>query len=91
MSRYTIPVTVESMKKGSYTLSLLRAQHVHLWAVTNIFQEDTWIFATPDPAVVGIDLTTDMKRALITENYGFQKSLIVLYPMKRLHNYKYPR
>jgi hypothetical protein len=26
-----------------------------------------------------------MKRALITENYGVQKSLIVLHPMKRLH------
>jgi hypothetical protein len=33
----------------------------------NMFQGDTWIFAVPDPAVVGIDLTTDMKRALITE------------------------
>jgi hypothetical protein len=31
---------------------------------------------------VGIDLTTDMKRALITENYGVQKLLIVLYTMK---------
>jgi hypothetical protein len=30
---------------------------------------------------VGIDL----KRALITENYGVQKSLIVLYPTKYLH------
>jgi hypothetical protein len=45
----------------------------------NMFQEDTWILAAPDPAVVG-----DMKRALITENYGAQKSLIVLYPMKHL-------
>jgi hypothetical protein len=34
-----------------------------------MFQRDTWIFAAPDPAVVGIDLTTDMKCALITENY----------------------
>jgi hypothetical protein len=33
----------------------------------------------------------DMKRALIAENYGVQKSLIVLYPMKHLHNYKYPK
>jgi hypothetical protein len=47
-----------------------------------MFQGDTWIFAVPDPAVVGIILTTDMKRALITENYGVQKSLIILYPMK---------
>ena len=57
------------------------AKHVHLWAVMNMFQGGTWIFAAPDPAVVGIDLTTDMKRALITENYGVQKSLIVLYAM----------
>jgi hypothetical protein len=49
-----------------------------------MFQEDIWIFADPDPVVVGIDLTTDMKRALITGNYGVQKSL-VLYPMKHLH------
>jgi hypothetical protein len=27
------------------------SKHVHLWAVTNMFQEDTWIFAVPDPAV----------------------------------------
>jgi hypothetical protein len=33
--------------------------------------------------MVGIDLTTDMKHALLTENYGVQKSL-VLYPMKHL-------
>jgi hypothetical protein len=33
-----------------------------------MFQGDTWIFAVPDPAVVDIDLITDMKRALITEN-----------------------
>jgi hypothetical protein len=43
-----------------------------------------WIFAASDPAVVGTDLTTDMKRVLITENYGVQKSLIVLYPMGHL-------
>jgi hypothetical protein len=24
-------------------------KHVHLWAVTNIFQGGTWIFAVPDP------------------------------------------
>jgi hypothetical protein len=50
-----------------------------------MFQGDRWIFAAPDPAAVGIDLITDMKRALITENYGVPKSLIVVYPMKHLH------
>jgi hypothetical protein len=40
----------------------------HLRAVANMFQEDTWIFAAPDPTAVGTDLTTDMRRALITEN-----------------------
>jgi hypothetical protein len=60
------------------------AKHVHLWSVTNIFQRETWIFAFPDRTVVGIDLTIDMKRALITENYGVQKSHIILYPMKHL-------
>jgi hypothetical protein len=59
LSRYTIPVMVMSMKKkGPYTLSLLRVQkHVHLCAA-------------PDPAVVGIDLATYMKHAIITKNYG---------------------
>jgi hypothetical protein len=57
---------------------------VLFWAVMNMFQGDPWIFAAPDPAVVGIDLSTDMKRALITENYLVHKSLIVLYPMKHL-------
>jgi hypothetical protein len=72
MSRYTIPVMVISMnkKKGPCTLSLLRTpKQVHVWAATNIFQEDSWIFAVPDSTVLGIDITTDMKRALITENY----------------------
>jgi hypothetical protein len=45
------------------------AKQIHLWAVMNMFQQDTWIFTAPDPAVVGNDLTTNMKRALITENY----------------------
>jgi hypothetical protein len=58
------------------------AKHFHFWAVTNTFQGDTWIFGASDP---------DMKRALITENYGVQKSLIVLYPLKHLHNHNYPR
>jgi hypothetical protein len=42
------------------------AKHVHLWAVTNLFQGDMWIFAAADPTVV----TTEMKRASITENFG---------------------
>jgi hypothetical protein len=45
-----------------------------------MFQEDTWIFAAPDPAFVDIDLSSNMKRILITENSGVQKCLIVLYP-----------
>jgi hypothetical protein len=40
-----------------------------------MFQGGTWIFAAPNPAVVGIDLT-DVKCALFNENYGVQKSLI---------------
>jgi hypothetical protein len=51
------------------------AKHVSLWAVTNMFQGSTWIFTAPDPAVLGSDLTTDMKRALNTENYEVQKCL----------------
>jgi uncharacterized membrane protein len=31
-----------------------------------MFKGDTWIFAAADPAVVGIDLATDMKCALNT-------------------------
>jgi hypothetical protein len=87
MSRYMIPVMVVFMKKkGLYALSFAEGpKHAHLWAVTNMFQEDTWIFTAPDPAVMVTDLTTDKKRALITENYRIQKSLIVLYPMKHLH------
>jgi hypothetical protein len=27
------------------------AKHVHLWAVTNMFQVGTWIFAAPNPTV----------------------------------------
>jgi hypothetical protein len=27
------------------------AKHVHLWAVRNMFQGDTWIFAAPDSAL----------------------------------------
>jgi hypothetical protein len=71
MSRYTILVMVISMKKKRpYNLSLLRAQNtLPFFAVTNMFQGDMWIFAAPDPAVVGIDLITDMKRTFITESY----------------------
>jgi hypothetical protein len=72
MPIYTIPVM------AVHTFFAEGAKHVHLWAVMNMFQEDTWIFAALDHAVVGIDLTTDMKSALITKNYGVQKSLIVL-------------
>jgi hypothetical protein len=32
-----------------------------------------------------------MKRVRITENYGVQKSLIVLYAMKHLLIHNYPR
>jgi hypothetical protein len=67
------------------------AKHVHLWTVTNIFQKVTWIFAAPDLAVVVTDLTTNMRRVLFTENYGIQKSLIVLYPTKHLHSSNYSR
>jgi hypothetical protein len=49
-----------------------------------MFQGDMWISTAPYPAVLDFDLTTDMKGALITENYGIQKSLIVFYPMKHL-------
>jgi hypothetical protein len=59
---------------------LPRAQNTFTFGLSR-----TWIFTARDPAVVGIDITTDMKRALITENYGVHKSLIVLYPMKHLH------
>jgi hypothetical protein len=85
-NRYTIQVTVGSMKKkGPYTLCWGR-KVLSLWAVTNMFQGETWIFAAPNLAVVGIDFTTDMKCALITESYGVQKSLIVLYPIKYLQS-----
>jgi hypothetical protein len=75
---------VVSMKNKVRTLFAVDAKHVQLCAVTNIFQEDARIFAAPGPAIVVIDFTTDMKRALITEIYGVQKFLF-LYPLKRLH------
>jgi hypothetical protein len=52
ISRYTILVMVVSMKKkGPYTLFAEGAKHVHVWADTNVFPKDTWIFAAPDRAV----------------------------------------
>jgi hypothetical protein len=53
-------------KKGPYTLS--GAKHILILAVINMFQGDMWIFAASDPTVVGTDLTTDKKRALITDS-----------------------
>jgi hypothetical protein len=44
------------------------AKYVRLWAVTNMLQGYTWICAAPDLTVVGIDLTTDTKHALIVGN-----------------------
>jgi hypothetical protein len=44
-------------------------KYVHLWAVTNMYQVDTWIFVAPDPAVVGIDLTNDKKRLITSPNH----------------------
>jgi hypothetical protein len=82
---------VASMKNKGRTLFAVGAKHVLVCAVTNIFQEGTWIFAATGPAIVVIGLTTDKKRALITENYGVQKSLIVFYPMKHLYNHTYLR
>jgi hypothetical protein len=49
-----------------------------------MFQGGMWIFAAPDPAVVGIDSTTDMKRALTTENYEVQKFPILFQSYKAL-------
>jgi hypothetical protein len=55
------------------------AEHVDLWTVTNMFQGETYIFAAPDIAVAGIDLTTDMKLEITVS-----RCLIVLYRMKYL-------
>jgi hypothetical protein len=70
--------------------SLLRAQNTFTFGLSAIYSKETRIFAAPDPAVVVMDLTTAMKRSLITENYGVQKSLIVLYVKKHLHSHNYP-
>jgi hypothetical protein len=32
----------------------------------SMFQEDTWIFAAPDPAVVCVELTSDMKKKVLS-------------------------
>jgi hypothetical protein len=58
--------------------------HEEKGAVRSFFVEGAK-YAAPEPAAVGTDLTTDMKRALITENYAVQKSLIVSNQMKHLH------
>jgi hypothetical protein len=73
ISKYMMPVMAVSMNKKGPVHSFFAegAEHVHFSAVTNMFQEETWIFAAPYPA----DL--DMKLALITENYGVQNALII--------------
>ncbi|KDR14868.1 hypothetical protein L798_11008 [Zootermopsis nevadensis] len=45
------------------------SKHVNISIVTNMFQEGTWIFTTPSPAVVGVDLTSEMERVFVTEIY----------------------
>jgi hypothetical protein len=83
MPRYTLPVKVVSPKKGPCALFAEGANHVHLWPVMNMFQGDTWTFAAPDPAVVGADLTTDMKRAHhISGFFSYGDSLTVAIPGK---------
>jgi hypothetical protein len=47
---------VVSMKNKGRTLFAVGTKHVQLCTVTNIFQEDTWIFAASDLAVVGIGI-----------------------------------
>jgi hypothetical protein len=80
---------VVSMQKGPYTLCWGRKTRSPLGCHEHV--PGRRVDSAPDAAVVGIDLIFDMKRALITENYGVQKSLIVLYPIKHLHNHNYPR
>jgi hypothetical protein len=79
MSRYTIPVMVVTMKKG------LRAQNTFTFGLSRTCSSKTrGFYASPDSAVLVIDLTTDVKHVFITENYGVQSSLIVLHPTKHL-------
>jgi hypothetical protein len=44
------------------------AKYVHLWAVINMLQEDTWIFAAPDPAVDYRSAALPMK---VTLNHNY--------------------
>jgi hypothetical protein len=79
-------MVVSMKKKGPYTLPMLRAQNTFTFGLPLTCTRKTrGFFAALDPAVVGIELATDMKRALVTENYGVRKSLIVFYLMKHLH------
>jgi hypothetical protein len=65
---------------------LFRKELYNFESLYKFIQRTCTVFWTaPDPAGVGINLTTDMKRALITQNSGVQKSLIIFYPTKYLH------
>jgi hypothetical protein len=75
MSTYMTLVIVVAMKKGPYTLFAEGSKRVLPLGYHEHVPEGHVDFSCSRPAVVGIDLTTDMKRALITENYGVQKSL----------------
>jgi hypothetical protein len=72
-------------KNGMYTVSLLRAQNTFTFGLSRTCYRETRGFSLSQTSVVVIDLTTNMKLALITENYGVQKSLVVFYLMKDLH------
>jgi hypothetical protein len=74
---YTIPVMVVYVKKGR-TLFAVGSKHVHLWALTNMFQEDTWIFTATDPAVVAIGPLTwnVLSSPEITESRNISSSCI---------------
>jgi hypothetical protein len=74
---YTIPIMAVFMKKKwLYALSLLWAQNKFTFGLTRTCSRETSGFS--------LSQTTDMKHALITGNYGVQKSFIVLYLMKHL-------
>jgi hypothetical protein len=52
---------------------------LHSFFAEDATQEDTWIFAAPDPAVVGIGFATDVKRVSslkITESRNLSSSCI---------------
>jgi hypothetical protein len=61
-----------------------------------MFQGDTWIFAGPDPAVVGIDPATDMKHTLITElrspeiSHGLVSPETFVYRIPNEQSYLHP-